>query len=388
MKITDVKTYVVSAGWRNLVFLQVYTDEGITGVGECTPTYGVGTLAVEGVVEELVEQCVIGQDPFDIEKLWGLMYRKSFWGRGGGPYITSGMSGIEEALWDIVGKTVRAPVYKLLGGRCRDKLRVYANTWYSGCRKPEDYAKAAVKVVKDGFTALKFDPFRVTGPFDPSKITGRLIGRVHERKVLERVRAVRDAIGDDVDMAIEVHGGLGTHAAIRIGKKLEKFDPLFYEEPVAPGNVDAMAKVASNVNIPIAAGERLYTKYGFREYIVKQALDIIQPDVGLAGGILESKKISAIADAYYIPIAPHNATGPVATAAAIQLDFCTPNFLIQEIFPYDPAWHYELVDDAPEKAVKNGYIKAPTKPGLGVKLNEEEIGKHLYKEARLHSRSC
>lgn len=367
MNVKDVKTYLVNVADRNLVFVRVYTDEGITGVGECTAVYGVGSLAVEGAVRELAP-LLIGQDPFAIESLCYFMYHESFWGMSGGPFICSAISGLEQALWDIKGKVLKVPVYEMLGGRVRDKIKVYANTWASH-RKLEDYVEFAVKAVENGFTALKIYPF---GEDEMVK---------SEREAIERVRAVRNAVGEDVDIMID--GGWmylsSASAAIRLGKQLERFDPLFYEEPIAPDNIDAMARVAANVNIPVAGGERIYRASGFRRYLDKQALDVVQLDVGLAGGILESKKIAAMADAHCVPIAPHNCNGPVATAATIQIDACTTNFLIQEIFPFDPPWHYDLVDEAPEKRIKKGYLDVPRRPGLGVELNDEEIAKHPYK---------
>jgi len=366
MKITDIKTYLVNAAHRNLLFVRVYTDEEITGVGECTAA--LCSLAVDGAVRELAP-LLIGQDPFNIERLCETMYIKSYYGKSGGPFICSAISGIEVALWDIKGKALRAPIYELLGGQVIDKIRVYANTWFIAWHKPEDYAEFALKAVEDGFTALKLYPFGV------AEIVK------NDREVIERVRAVRNAVGDDVDIMIDGGWRYSSSAstAIQVGKKLERFDPLFYEEPIAPSNVSAMAKVAANVNIPIAAGERIYTRNGFREYLDKQALDIIQPDVGLVGGIFELKKIAAMAETYYVPVAPHNCWGPVATAATIQVDACTTNFFIQEIFPYELPPHYDLVDEALEKKIKNGYLDVPKKPGLGIDLKDEEILKHPYR---------
>lgn len=368
MKIRDVRTYLVNVVSRNFSFVRIDTDEGISGIGECTATYGVGSLAVDGALKELAP-LIIGQDPFNIELLCDTLRFKSFWGMSGGPYICSALSGIEQALWDIKGKALNTPIYEMLGGRVRDKIRVYANTWENvRWRTPEEYAEFALKVVEDGFTAIKIYPFGI----------GEVVQ--NERQIIERVEAVRDAVGDKVDLMID--GGWryssNTFTAIRIGKKLERFNPLFYEEPIVPDNVDSMRKVAANVNIPIAAGERIYTINGFREYLDKQALDIIQPDIGISGGIFELKKLAAMAETYCVPVAPHNCSSPVATAATIQLVACTTNFLIQEIFPYEESWH-DLVDDAYEKKIKNGYIEVPKKPGLGIELNEEAVLKHPYK---------
>jgi len=341
MEVKKVKTYLVNAASRNLLFVQVHTDEEITGVGECTAAYGIGSLAVEGAVRELAP-LLIGQDPFAIESLCYFMCHESFWGMSKGPFVCSAISGLEQALWDIKGKAMKVPVYEMLGGQVRDKIRVYANTW-KGQRKLQDYVKFAVQAVEKGFTALKLYPFGEE----------EMVGS--EREVLFRY----------------------------------SLNPLalYIRSPAAAGMlrfattsaIAAMAEVVANLNIPVAAGERIYKASGFREYLNKQALDVVQPDVGLAGGILESKKIAAIAEAHSLPVAPHNCNGPVATAATIQLDACTTNFLIQEVFPFDPPWHYDLVDEAYEKKIKNGYLEVPRRHGLGVELNHKEIAKHPYK---------
>ena len=368
MKIREVKSHLVNVGSRNLSFVRIDTDEGISGVGEGTATYGAGTLGVDGAIRELAP-LIIGEDPFNIELLCETLRFKSFWGKSGGPYIGSAISGIEQGLWDIKGKALNTPVYELLGGCVRDKIRVYANVWATvGFRKPEEYVEFALKVIEDGFTAIKIYPFGV------GEVTK------DEEQIIDRVLAVREAIGDKVDLMID--GGWrysqDTLTAIRIGRRLEKFHPLFYEEPIDPDNIDALAKVASNVKIPIAAGERIYTKNRFREYLDKKALEILQPDIGIAGGILELKKIATIAETYSATVAPHNCSGPVATAATLQLVACTRNFLIQEIFPYEEHWQ-DLVDEAPEKKIKDGYIEVSRKPGLGIELNDEAIRKHPYK---------
>jgi len=368
MKIRDVETYLVRALSRNLLFVRINTDEGISGIGECTATYGAGSLAIDAAVREFAP-FIIGEDPSNIELLCESMRVGSFWGKSGGPYICSAMSGIEQALWDIKGKVLDAPIYEMLGGRVRDKIRVYANTWASvHWEVPEEYAEFAVRAIEDGFTAIKIYPFGIGGVVQ------------NEKQIIERVEAVRNAVGDEVDLMID--GGWryssNTFTAIRIGKMLERFDPLFYEEPIDPDNVDAMAKVAANVNIPVAAGERIYTLNGFKTYLEKEALQIVQPDIGLGGGILELKRIAAMADTYCVPVAPHNCSSPVATASTIQFIASTTNFLILEVFPYEELWH-DLVDEPPEKRIRNGYIEVPKKPGLGVELNEEMIFKHRYK---------
>ncbi len=374
VEIFDVKLAATVTRW-NPVIVRIQTDEGISGLGEVALAYGVGSTAGLGMVKTLAEHFLIGADPFRIEQMWDTMYRKTFWGQGGGPVVFGGMSAIDEALWDIKGKALGVPVYELLGGRCWDKLRLYANDWYRSCVQPADYAEAAQNVVAYGYTALKFDPFAVTpdGVWDYPR---RALDAKRADLAYARVEAVREAVGPDVDILVEVHGNLGTTSAIQMGKRLETLKPFFYEEPVDALNVDCMRKVAENVAIPIAAGERLYTRYGFRQYIEQQVLDILQPDLGLAGGITETKKIAAYAETYNLHVQPHNCAGPIATAAAVQLDACMTNFIIQEWFPFHKDGRYDLVTQALEHQAEDGYFELTDAPGLGVELDEAVISKH------------
>ena len=382
MKITEVEIFDVklsatsSSGW-NPVVLRIRTDEGIDGVGEVALAYGTGHSAGFGMVRDLTERHLIGADPFRIEQIWDTLYRKTFWGQGGGPVVFGGMSAIDEALWDIKGKALGVPAYELLGGRCWDKLRVYANGWYAGCNSPESYAEAALKVIADGHNAMKFDPFAVRpdGVWDYPR---RALTRERADLAFDRVKAVREAIGPEVDILIEVHGNLGTASAIQMGKRFEAFDPFFYEEPVDALNVDCMKKVAENVDIPIAAGERLYTRYGFRPYIEQQVIDILQPDVGLAGGISETRKIATHAETYNLHVQPHNCAGPISTAAAVQVDACIPNFIIQETFPYRSPDFYRLVKDggALDIQSENGYLDVPAAPGLGIEVDDDVLSQY------------
>lgn len=377
MRINKIEIFVARPPrqWMSPVLVRIKTDKGISGLGEVALAYGLGGEAGARMVKEVAQFLLLGEDPFRIEYIWDKMFRDTFWGQGGGPVIYGAMSAIDEALWDIKGKALKVPVYELLGGKCRDRIRLYANGWYIGAVNPEDYAGLAKKVVADGYTAMKFDPFAIR-PDGSWGYPGRVIEKDMARCVYERVKAVRKAVGPDVDILIECHGNLGTTSAIQIGKSLEELAPFFYEEPVDALNVDCMKKVAENVNVPIAAGERLYSRYHFREYIEKQALDILQPDIGLAGGLTETKKIATYAETYNLVVAPHNCAGPVATAAAVQLDACMTNFLIQEWFPYFSDEHYGLVTNPLEKKAVGGYFEIPETPGLGVELNEDAIKEH------------
>jgi galactonate dehydratase len=369
--------------WKPPIILRLITDEGLYGLGEFPLAYGAGRKAAIGMLQDLIEGWVLGADPLRVEAMWHTLFRRTFWGQGGGPIIYGGISTIDQALWDIKGKAAGCPVYELLGGRVRDDVRVYANGWYSAEWAPEDhrrpvtpdeFADIAAKVVALGYDALKFNPFGAP-PGSGWPDHERLLDPRRADLGYERVAAVREAVGPDVDILVEVHGWLGPASAIEMGHRLVPLRPFCYEEPVDAMNVECMRQVAENVPIPIAAGERLYTRYQFREYIEKQVVDIVQPDVGLAGGITETRKIAAYAETYGIHIQPHNCHGPIATAAAVQVDACCPNFIIQELVPFRGDIAYESVLDPLERHIVNGRMSLPTAPGLGVELNEAHVAR-------------
>jgi len=352
MKITNFELIHVRPRW---LFLKVYTDEGIVGYGE--PILEGKARTVETAVKEFFEY-LKGEDPMRIEHHWQAMYRWSFY--RGGPIIMSAISGIEQALWDILGKYLGQPVYQLLGGPVRDRIKIYAHI---GGRTPEECAQSALKRVKEGFRALKMGPFEAMRIVDtPRKI----------REAAERVKAVREAVGDDIDLGIDCHGRLSPSTAIMAAKALEPYSPMFLEEPCLPENVDTMVTVARSTSIPIATGERLFTRWGFREVLEKQAASILQPDLCHAGGIMECRKIAAMAEVYYAAVAPHNPLGPISLAACLQLDACTPNFLVQE--------HVTLGEGYLKKPFKleDGYVEVPKEPGLGIELDEEKIEEKRY----------
>ena len=365
VRLADFKTFLVHDGYRTFVFLKLYTDDGLTGVGEGSTEWN--ELAVEAALRQMCGR-LRGADPFQTEALWEQLYRDSYWRND--LIINSAISAIDQACWDLKGKKLGVPVHVLLGGLRRERLRAYANAWYWGCTTPDDFARAAKQVVAEGFTALKWDPF---GAADMTLSAAAM------RAAADNVAAVRAAVGPDVDLCIEVHGRLAPAWAIEMARRLKPFDPFFYEEPVPPENFDALATVARAIQIPVATGERLTTKFLFRELLNRQAVDIIQPDLCHAGGLTEVKKIAAMAEASYVRVAPHNATGPIGTAAAVQLDACIPNFLIQEYFVTQASWIDEVVQGAP-RAVR-GEIAVPDRPGLGVELDEKAALAHPFKEA-------
>jgi len=386
MKIKNAEIYAIPLSnaevrsiW-NTIILRLIAEDGTTGLGEVSLAYGVGRQAGIGMLKDLVEACVIGKDVFQTNLLWHQMYHDTFWGQGGGPVVYGGISAIDEAMLDLKGKILCLPVYELLGGKTREEIRVYANGWYveydgkiaKPCVTPEEYAAAALRTVDDGYDALKFDPIMIQSDGTVGN-PNRLLAKDRFNLAVERVKAVREAVGSNVDILVEIHGNLGTTSAIALGRELVQFKPYFYEEPVDPMNPACMEKVSHHVPIPIAGGERLYTRYQFRPFIERQALDILQPDLGLAGGITEVKKIAEFAEIYNLHVQPHNCAGPVCTAASVQLDAVITNFAIQEWFPYRNKLFYQMVDDALENKVVNSYLKVPNEPGLGISLNDDFV---------------
>jgi galactonate dehydratase len=365
MRLADFKTFLVHDGYRTFVFLKLYAEDGLTGVGEGSVEWN--ELAVEACLRQTCAR-LVGANPFDTEALWERLYRDSYWRND--LIINSAISAIDQACWDLKGKKLGVPVHALLGGSRRARLRAYANAWYFGCSTPEEFARAARTVVAAGFTALKWDPF---GDADMT------MGAAAMRGAVENVRAVRETVGPDVDICIEVHGRLSPAWAIEMARRLTPFQPFFYEEPIPAENMAELARVARAIDIPVATGERLCTKFLFRELLAQQAVDVIQPDLCHAGGLTEVKKIAALAEASYVQVAPHNASGPIGTAAAVQLDASIPNFLIQEYFVTQAPWIDEVVRGGP-RAVR-GEIVVPDRPGLGVELDEAAALAHPFKES-------
>jgi galactonate dehydratase len=365
MKITDLKVFQMQGGHANWTFCKVYTDAGLTGVGEASLERHEASVARH---LEVLKEFLVGKDPFSVEALWNTLHKQTFWYAG--VIGLTALSAVEQALWDIKGKALGVPVYELLGGRLRDRVRTYANAWafqagvYHYGDSPEQIAERAVQMVEKGFTALKWDPFRTAG---------QVITKEEEELAVTTVRAVREAVGPRVDLLIECHGRFNVWSAIRMAHKLEPYDPFFYEEPVPPDNVDALATVAASIRIPVATGERLFTRWEFRPLLERNAARIIQPDVCHAGGILEVRKIAAMAEAYYVAVQLHNSNGPISTLASLQLDACTPNIIIQEFFyPYLDQYNDVLTEPI---EYEKGYLKIPTRPGLGADIREEVIKK-------------
>jgi len=369
VKITDMKIFVADADWRNWVFVKLFTDEGLTGVGEAS-LEGSDEMVVAAL--RYIREYLQGKSPFDIEYHWRNIYYGRFWR---GMALLSAVGGVEQALWDIVGKACHTPVYNLFGGACRERVRCYthiseAASGHSIAQRAEEAARA----VAEGWTALKWDPLPAgVGPMrrtlEPSEM----------RDVVAQLRAVRQAVGEDVELLVELHGRLDPTTAIRLAREIEPFRPYFMEEPTPPENPDALAKVAAHTRVPLAVGERILTKEGFWPLLERQCVDFIQPDVIHVGGLLECKKIAALAEARGVSVAPHNPNGPVCVAATLHLVANLPNFAILEMpaddYRWSAYWRDEYLVDPAVVQVRDGYLELPAAPGLGVDLDERAIAR-------------
>lgn len=357
MKVTGISLYKVPPRW---LFLKVETDAGLAGWGEPIVEGRADTVAA--CVRELSDY-LIGKDPLKIEDHWQVLYRGGFY--RGGPILTSALSGMEQALWDIKGKYYGIPVHEMLGGAARDKIRVYS--WIGGDR-PQDVAAAAKERVEAGFTAVKMNATEEMNYIDtPAKVEA----------VVDRIAAVREAVGGDIGIGIDFHGRVHRAMAKILAKELEPYRPMFLEEPVLPENNEALREIARHTATPIATGERLYTRWGFKRILLEGYVDILQPDPSHAGGILEVRKIAAMAEAFDVAVALHCPLGPIALAAALQVDACTPNAIIQE---QSLGIHYnrdgDLLDYLSDPRVfiyDGGFVQIPRGPGLGIEIDEKRV---------------
>lgn len=366
--------------WRP-VTVRINTDEGLSGFGEIGLAYGIGASAGFGMAKDLAK-IIVGMDPMNNEAIWDKMQKKTFWGQGGGTVVSAGMSGIDIALWDIKGKALGVPVYVLLGGKTRTAVRTYASQlqfgWgiskdRSALTEPQQYADVARVAVEEGYDAIKVDTIAMDkeGNWNRGNLTGVLPDKTL-RMGYDRLKAMRDAVGKDVDIIVEMHAFTDTTVAIQFGKMIEELGVYFYEEPVMPLNPQQMKKVADNVNIPIAAGERIYTRWGFKPFFDNGSLDVIQPDLGTCGGLTEAKKICDMAHVYDLTAQMHVCGGPIATAAALHIEAAIPNFIIHELH------RFALLDTSIKTCKynylpKNGRYEIPDIPGLGQELTDETI---------------
>ena len=379
MKITRVSTAVIEGNFP-WVLVRVETDEGITGLGEAY--WGAG-------VAELVHKAkpvLLGENPFNVGKLYDMMVRcLSGEGSLAGATVTA-ISGIELALWDLVGRALNTPIYNLFGGRFRNSIRIYADCHAGRDHSPESYAERAREVAGAGFTAIKFDldnknPFTLDISDDPHprrhwfEPFNRTISTAERDWMVSVVAAVREAVGREVMVAMDCHWKFNVGDAIKLAQALEPYDLLWLEDPVPPENIDAQAKVTAATRTPICTGENLYRKHGFRELIEKQAAEIIAPDIPKMGGLLEAKKVVKHADTYYIPVVPHSVASPVGTVAAAHVCAAMSNFLVMEFHAHDVPWWADLVDGEPP--IKDGFIHLTEAPGHGLTLNEDVARAHL-----------
>jgi 2-dehydro-3-deoxyphosphogalactonate aldolase len=391
MRITDLETFIVGNppprfGGRYFIFVKLTASNGLTGIGE---VYGASFMpkTMAAMIADVFEHHVLGTDPFRIETLWRNVYGRGYSGR---PDISLSavLSGLEMALWDLNGKAVKKPVYELLGGKVHERLRSYTYLYPSEAEgdayanpavysDPDVAATRAAEYVAEGFTAVKFDPAGAYSTFDP---------RQPSLEALERselfVKRLREAVGKKADLLFGTHGQFTTSGAIRLARRLEPYDPLWFEEPVPPEMPEEMAIVARQTSIPIATGERLATKYEFARVLSTGAARILQPALGRVGGLLEAKKIAAMAEAHYAQIAPHLYCGPVEGAANVHLAACSPNFLILESIGRWTGFHAEILK-TPVRW-EEGYVIPPSEPGLGVELNEAVARAHPYEGDELH----
>lgn len=364
MKITRVEPILYDAGLKRVwLFVKVHTDAGIVGIGEGTTTE---PFMAEAVMRRIGET-LIGEDPARIQDLWQRTYTRWFNVRGG-PLVLAALSGIEHALWDIKGKVANLPVYEFLGGKLRDRVPVYANhMFFGGLNDPRAYGERAAEAVERGYSAVKIDPFGdARGDIDRASLA----------KACAIVAAVRDAIGPDRDVAIDTHAKFGVGGAVKVAHAVEQFDPYFFEEPVPPENLDALRRVRELVNVRIATGERIYTKFGFQALLASQACEIVQVDVAHCGGILEARFIAAMAESHYVQVAPHSWYGPISLAASLHVDATIPNLLIQETpVPHVmPPEQSELL--ATPLQADRGFLSIPTGPGLGVAFDEAVLARN------------
>jgi galactonate dehydratase len=365
VKIARLETFLANCGLRNYLFLRLTTDTGLTGLGEATLEWQEQT--VRTLIHEWLEERLIGEDPRDIERLFGNLIRDQY---QGGSTVMTAISGAEIACWDILGKANGQPVFHLLGGRSREEFPAYANGWYGGAVKPQDYATKAQEVVARGYKGMKFDPLGVAW---------KTMSDAEMAEAERIVAAVREAVGNEIGLMIEFHGRLSVECAIQLAKNLEPYRPAWYEEPVTPWSLDQLEEVKRATNVPIAAGERLYMLEEFERLAAMRACDIVQPDLAHCGGLHIGKKIAALCGPQGMRLAPHCSVGPVALCAAVHFGWNTPEVLIQENFAeYDVPWRSDLVHGW--CGIERAKYLLPEKPGLGIELNEAAVAKHPYEK--------
>jgi galactonate dehydratase len=371
VRIRDIRTTIVGTPWRELVFLELIADDGRVGLSEVRMVNKTDTLVA--CIHELAPRYLVGADPFDVERLaWNI--QRAEYGRPG-EVAQSTLAAFDIACWDLMGQSLGVPIWKLLGGNFRERVPAYANGWYQTAREPQAFASRAQEVVARGYRALKLDPFGAAHAELPTEEWNR---------VEAIMAAVRDAVGADVQIFVEMHGRFTSAAAVRVATMLEPYDPEWIEEPVPPDNDEALARVRAGTRIPIATGERAHTIAEIRPIVERGLADIIQIDLTHFGGFLATKCVAGWADAHHLLMAPHNVCGPVGTMANLHLAVATPNYKVLEHFnDFADAWVGELVDEAPAVSASDGCFAAPQRPGLGVTLNADACRAHPRTGGRL-----
>jgi len=371
VKITAVKPIIVDEFGSNRLFVKVYTDEGLTGLGEGTLASRCQSIAA-AITEN--EAYLLQRDPRDIEGVWQMLYRRPRW--RGGPILNSAISAIDMALWDILGKSVGLPIYRLLGGACRDRVRVSTGV---GGASPEAAAENALELVAAGYTCMKAGPYPLPGGADRGQpyYPGEMMLDPHQlvRHSVAKVKAIREAVGDDVDIQFDCHGMFTPVMAVELAQRMEAYRPMFLEEATQPEDLDTLAWLGARTTTPLATGERLFTKWGFADLLARHLVSYAQPDVAHCGGISEMKKIATLAESRFIDVAPHHGNAEVTTLASLHVDACTPNCVIQER-PIPSTLAAELFSTIVQ--IKDGYAELPSSPGLGIDLDERVAAKHPF----------
>jgi len=387
-RIRTADIYLVESGGIRPVILKLIAEDGTVGIGEAGIAYGVGSSAAAGMLKDVIERFMMtGADAFQSERLWLEIYDHGFWAKGGGAVVFAAMSAIEQAMLDIKARVLGVPVYELLGGRMQDNLRTYCNGWYFGATQDAQLPVFAERAARDGYTALKFYPFVEVLPEGRLRHPSRRAASDPSvmRRAVRTVSEIRRAVGPDTELMLDLSAGLTIDDTIRFCREVADQDITYVEEPAVPGDIPALQRIAAGIDQRIAVGERLYTRYGFRDVLESRAVDILQPDIANTGGLMEARRIAAMAEAYSLKVQPHICASAVSTAVGMHFSASIPNFYIQEHFPY---WaripgHVDIVDDPVEETVAGGTIPVNARPGLGISLRDDVLRDHLWASFRL-----
>ena len=380
MKISNVRIYRVEGGGLRPVLIEIETDEGISGFGEAGVAYGYGASAVAGMLEDMALQ-LSGRNPFEIRQVWQDLYDHSFWAKGGGAISFAALSAIELALWDIKGKAADLPVHELLGGAVRNDVKLYANGWNHEHDDVVNWAKSAARPLADGYRALKAYPFAYEMPDGTFRhASARMLDDGRFRQAIERVKALRAEVGRDIELMLDLSGGLCDDQLLRFLDVCRDLDITWIEEPVDPFNLAGLSRVAARTGIPIALGERVYGRAGFRNVLDTGAVSIVMPDIANCGGMLEAVQIAGMAETYNVRVSPHNCASSLCTAASLSLCAAIPNAMNLEVYPYfsDSNTYVQVLENPPEQAIRrNGRLQVNSIPGLGIVVDKQRLGTWL-----------